>query len=189
MEAVYTWREALLVASMLNVLHRQSDKVTMATFAQMVNTLAPILTNDDGSFCQTIYHPLHLYREHGGNWMLACEADSVKLTNGDGSSAASASLDVSASYHDEKHEVIVAVVNRHPDQAITAEVHFAGAEGLELYEAIELQCPSWESVNGFDIPDQVMTVTKPDARYDANRGYAFPPHSITLLKHRHTIAD
>src|SRR5690606_21179 len=83
MEAVYTWREALLVASMLNVRHRQNDKVTMATFAQMVNTLAPILTNDSGSFCQTIYHPLHLYREHGGNWMLACEADSVKLTNGD----------------------------------------------------------------------------------------------------------
>jgi len=189
MEAVYNWKEALLVASMLNVIQRQSDTVTMATFAQMVNILAPILTNDEGSFCQTIYHPLQLYREHSGNWKLACESESMKLSSGDGSSAGSACLDVSASYHDGKNEVIVAVVNRHPEQAVTAEVHFAGAESLEILEAIEWQCPSWETVNGFDIPDQVTTTVKKDAGYDAERGFVFPPHSITLLKHRYAIAD
>ena len=30
----------------------------------MVNAIAPIFTNPDGLFLQTIYHPLRLYAEH-----------------------------------------------------------------------------------------------------------------------------
>ncbi len=187
MEAVYSWREALLVASMLNVIQRQSHTVTMATFAQMVNVLAPIFTNDNGSFRQTIYHPLELYRKHSGNWKLSCEAESMLLTNGQGSQAGCACLDVSATYDDGRDEVIVAVVNRHPEQSVTAEIHFVGSDGMEILEAIELQCPSWESVNGFDNPDQVTTTVNKNARYDAEGRYEFPPHSIMLLKHRYSI--
>lgn len=187
MEAVFNWKEALLVASMLNVMQRQSHAVTMATFAQLVNILAPIFTNENGSFCQTIYHPLQLYREHSGNWKLSCEAESMMLLDGDGQPTASACLDVSATYHDEKGEVIVAVVNRHPEQSVSAKVSFVGTEGLEICEAIELNCPSWETVNGFDIADQVTRMAKTDARYDSDGGYGFPPHSITLLKHRYSI--
>lgn len=185
MEAVYNWKEALLVASMLNVIQRHSDTVTMATFAQMVNVLAPILTNDEGSFRQTIYHPLQAYRQHSGNWKLAVEAESMPLPG----RTESASLDVSASYHDELGEVIIAVVNRHPEQAFTAEVAFIGADRLAVHEAIELQCPSWETVNGFDLPDQGAAAVKPNAGCESARAYTFPPHSITLLKHRHVIAE
>lgn len=187
MEAVFNWKEALLVASMLNVMQRQCHTVTMATFAQMVNILAPIFTNENGSFCQTIYHPLQLYREHCGNWKLSCEAESMMLSDGDGITTVSACLDVSATYHDEKGEVIVAVVNRHPEQSVTAAVSFVGPESLDICEAIEWNCPSWETVNNFDRPDQVTRMAKTDARYDSERGYAFPPHSITLLKHRYLI--
>ena len=36
----------------------------IANLAQMVNVIAPIFTNPDGLFLQTIYHPLRLYAEH-----------------------------------------------------------------------------------------------------------------------------
>ncbi|MCR2804280.1 alpha-L-arabinofuranosidase C-terminal domain-containing protein [Paenibacillus soyae] len=189
LEAIFNWKEALLVASMLNVLQRQSHTVTMATFAQLVNVLAPIFTNENGSFCQTIYHPLQMYREHCGNWLLSCEAESMMLLDGEGQETESACLDVSATYHDENGEVIVAVVNRHPERSLTATLSYIGQENLQIFEAIELNCPSWETVNGFDIEDQVARVTKIDARYDSERGYVFPPHSITLLKHRYIIND
>lgn len=187
MEAVFNWKEALLVASLLNVMQRQSHTVTMATFAQMVNVLAPIFTNENGSFRQTIYHPLQLYREHSGNWKLSCEAESTLLLNKDGEPSLIACLDVSATYDDTKGEVIVAVVNRHPVQSVTAEVSFAGPDNLDISEAIEWNCPSWETVNGFAIEDQVSRIVKTDARYDSERRYVFPPHSITLLKHHYSI--
>jgi alpha-N-arabinofuranosidase len=183
MEAIYTWKEALLVASMLNVMQRQSHTVTMATFAQLVNILAPIFTNDNGSFCQTIYHPLQVYREHCGNWQLSCEVESAMLADGSGRETGSASLDVSATYNDAKAEVVVAVVNRHPEQSVTAAVSFGGQVMGEISEVIELNCPSWDTVNSFSA-DQVSRVTTTDVRYDSGRGYVFPPHSITLLKHR-----
>lgn len=187
MEAIFNWKEALLVASMLNVIQRQSQTVTMATFAQLVNILAPIFTNENGSFRQTIYHPLQVYREHCGNWKLSCEAKSMMLLDEAGEETKSACLDVSATYHDDNGEVIVAVVNRHPDRSLPTCVSFVGLENLELLEAIELNCPSWETVNGFEIEDQVTVITRTDARYDVDGGYVFPPHSITLLKHRYLI--
>lgn len=189
METVYNWRDALLVASMLNVMQRQSGAVTMATFAQMVNILAPIFTNEQGSFLQTIYHPLKLYREHSGNWKLSCETDSAMLTDGEGKPSAVPCLDVSATYHDGREEIVLAVVNRDPSRPAKAVVSFTGADVPEIAEAIELTCPSWETVNGFGLDDQVTCTVKTDARHDADGGYVFPPRSITLLKHRSAIRD
>lgn len=183
MEVTFNWKEALLVASMLNIMQRHSDAVTMATFAQMVNILAPIMTNDTGSFCQTIYHPLRLYREHSGSWTLSCTAESAMLPDRNGQPTASPCLDVSATWHEERGEVVVAVVNRHPDQPIRSVVLFEGADRPDFAEAIELCCPSWETVNGFD-HDRVTQTVKTDVQDDADRGYEFPPHSITLLKYR-----
>ncbi|WP_438431143.1 hypothetical protein [Gorillibacterium sp. sgz500922] len=111
------------------------------------------------------------------------------LQDGDGKETACACLDVSATYHDEKGEVIGAVVNRHPEQSVTAAVSFVGPDRLDISEAIELNCPSWKTVNGFGVVDQVTQRTKKEARYNPENGYEFPPHSITLLKHRYLIEE
>lgn len=187
MEVAYSWKDALFVANVLHLLHRHGDAVTMATFAQMVNILAPIFTSPEGSFCQTIYHPLKLYREHVGNWQLNCNVQSEMLVDDSGGEADIACLDVSATYHDERGEVILAVVNRHPQQAVRAVVRFDGSDSLPIAEELELNCPSWETMNGFDKPDQVRFTTNMNLQYDAEQGYVFAPHSITLLKHRYTI--
>ena len=121
---------------------------------------------------------------------LSCEVDSMLLQDDDGKETGSACLDVSATYHDEKGDVIVAVVNRHPEQSVTAAVSLVGPDRLEISEAIELNCPSWEMINGFDMADQVTLRTKKDAGYDPdNKEYGFPPHPITLLKHRYLVEE
>lgn len=81
----------------------------------------------------------------------------------------------------------MAVVNRHSEQSVTAVVSFAGPESLEIFETIEIRCPSWDTVNGFAVVDQVTRITKTDARYAPDQEYVFPPYSITLLKHRYII--
>ena len=52
------------MATYLNGFIRECRTVPMANLAQMVNAIAPIFTNPQGLYLQTIYHPLRLYAEH-----------------------------------------------------------------------------------------------------------------------------
>jgi alpha-N-arabinofuranosidase len=57
LEEVYNLEDALLVGGLINSLIRNSDRVRIACLAQLVNVIAPIMTNADGMFRQTIYYP------------------------------------------------------------------------------------------------------------------------------------
>ena len=63
-EERYNLSDALAIATFLNIFARQCRWVEIANFAQLVNAIAPIFTNQTGMFLQTIYHPLRLYAEH-----------------------------------------------------------------------------------------------------------------------------
>lgn len=57
LEEVYNLEDALLVGGLVNSLLRNADRVKIACLAQLVNVIAPIMTNADGFFQQTIYYP------------------------------------------------------------------------------------------------------------------------------------
>src|SRR5271167_3796214 len=57
LEEIYNLEDALLVGGLLNSLVRSSDRVKLACLAQLVNVIAPIMTNADGLFRQTIFYP------------------------------------------------------------------------------------------------------------------------------------
>src|SRR5579859_5191494 len=57
LEEVYNLEDALLVGGIVNTLIRKSDRVKLACLAQLVNVIAPIMTNSTGLFRQTIYYP------------------------------------------------------------------------------------------------------------------------------------
>src|SRR2546430_6220476 len=57
MEEMYNLQDALLVGGMINALLRHSDRVKVACLAQLVNVIAPIMTNESGILRQTIYYP------------------------------------------------------------------------------------------------------------------------------------
>lgn len=59
---IYCWRDALWVAGILNLLV-ENPMIGIANMAQMVNVLAPIVTQENGSWFQTIAYPLRLYRK------------------------------------------------------------------------------------------------------------------------------
>lgn len=59
LEDHYDFEDALLVGLMLITLMKHSDRVKMACMAQLVNVIAPIMTEENGpAWCQTIYYPL-----------------------------------------------------------------------------------------------------------------------------------
>lgn len=57
LEEVYNLEDSLLVGGLINSLVRNADRVKIACLAQLVNVIAPIMTNADGMFRQTIYYP------------------------------------------------------------------------------------------------------------------------------------
>src|SRR3954468_396275 len=57
LEEVYNLEDALLVGGFLNTLLRNSDRVHVACLAQLVNVIAPLVTNDAGVLRQSTYYP------------------------------------------------------------------------------------------------------------------------------------
>jgi len=57
LEEIYNLEDALLVGGLVNSLLRNADRIKIACLAQLVNVIAPIMTNASGLFQQTIYYP------------------------------------------------------------------------------------------------------------------------------------
>src|SRR5690606_10344422 len=58
LEDVYNFEDALLVGCMLITLLKHADRVKIACLAQLVNVIAPIMTENGGkAWKQTIYYP------------------------------------------------------------------------------------------------------------------------------------
>ena len=57
LEEVYNLEDALLVGGFLNTLLRQADRVRVACLAQIVNVIAPLVTNETSVLRQSIYYP------------------------------------------------------------------------------------------------------------------------------------
>ena len=59
LEDQYNFEDALLVGLMLITLMKHADRVKMACLAQLVNVIAPIMTEKDGgkAWKQTIFYP------------------------------------------------------------------------------------------------------------------------------------
>lgn len=176
LEQTYTWQDALAVASWLNAMHRHANVIGFATWAQLVNVIAPIQTDRHGSVRQTVFHPLALYAKHCGNLAVAARCESPLLA--DNSKSSVPALDVSATLHDPGNTLTLAVVNRHPTQAIPARFQIAGGDytlsgGYELTAAsllVSVARPKEDSVQTRRLPAE-----------DAADEHQFPPRSITLL--------
>ena len=56
-EEVYNLEDALVVGGLIITLLRHCDRVRLACLAQLINDIAPLVTNADGVLRQTIYYP------------------------------------------------------------------------------------------------------------------------------------
>ena len=57
LEEVYNLEDALLVGGFLNTLLRQAERVRVGCLAQIVNVIAPLVTNETSVLRQSIYYP------------------------------------------------------------------------------------------------------------------------------------
>lgn len=62
----YTWEDAIWTAHFLFMLIRHSEHIGIANLAQLVNVIAPIMTNPDGVWKQTTFYPFMYIRKYCG---------------------------------------------------------------------------------------------------------------------------
>lgn len=71
-EETYTLSDALAVAIWLNVFIRQCKDIGMATIAQSVNVISPLMTTETGLVKQTSYWALYLFSKYMRGKAVAC---------------------------------------------------------------------------------------------------------------------
>jgi alpha-N-arabinofuranosidase len=76
LEEPYNLEDALLVGGLVNTLLRNADRVKLACLAQLVNVIAPITTNSDALFRQTIYYPYSWALQYGRGSVLSLLVES-----------------------------------------------------------------------------------------------------------------
>jgi len=76
LEEVYNLEDALLVGGFLNTLLRNTGRVRVGCLAQLVNVIAPLVTNDTGVLRQSIYFPYSWALRYARGRMLDLEVES-----------------------------------------------------------------------------------------------------------------
>jgi alpha-N-arabinofuranosidase len=164
LEQRYTWNHALGVAMFLNIFQRNAAVIGLATWAQTVNVLAPIMTNETTSVCQTIYYPLALYRQ-------LCGPRSVAVTT-----TGAETLDVAAST--DGKTLTLAIVNR-DSTAMTLKLN---SKATGNWTAHELTATSPEAINTLDAPNTNVVSYQQRALPAGATSYTMMAHSITILQ-------
>lgn len=179
LEDVYNFEDALVVGCLLITMLRHADRVKMACLAQLVNVIAPIMTETGGRcWVQTIFYPfLHASRyARGTSLRTAVDCGSYAA----GKYGAAPYVEAVTVANEEKREITVLAVNRSLEESCELEVEVSGYGKLTLLEHLTLDCDDLKACNTADQPDRVaprtvLTAGKP----------VLPPHSWNVLRYQY----
>lgn len=153
-EDAYTVLDAVVVGSLLITLLRHADRVTSASLAQLVNTIAPIRSEPDGpAWRQATFHPFALTSQHASGTVLDLRLDAPTLATARHGDVPV--LDAVATYDATAGRLALFVVNRHPSEPVSFATDLRGFGGGTLLQAVVLGDQDLTAANTQDHPDQV----------------------------------
>ena len=167
----------------------------MANLAQMVNVIAPIMTNKQGLFLQTTYFPLMEFAKQRGNTALNVWSSGPTYTLDPPNAAQNPNpnasrrpalpyLDVSSTYDAKNKVVFVNVLNRSKDRNIAARIEPQDLHVGPSVEVWEMNHPDLKATHTFGDDKKVRPTTRTvNVTASANGfAYTFPAHSLTILR-------
>jgi alpha-N-arabinofuranosidase len=182
LEEVYNFEDSLAVGLFFNSFFRRADVVKMANLAQMVNVIAPIMTNKQGLFLQPTYFPLVEFTRQKGN--MALDVWSTSPTYSIGGKAPLGYLDVSATRDAKTGKVFLNVLNRSKDKDIATRIDNQSGQLGASAAVWELNHPDLKATHTFGDDKKVRPTTKtvPLTVTSGGFSYTFPAHSLTILQ-------
>lgn len=158
LEDVYTHEDAVLVGLMLITLLKNADRVKIACLAQLVNVIAPIMTEKGGAaWAQTIYWPYMQASRYGRGTVMQGILRAPKHDTKDFTDVPS--VDAVVVRNDETGEVTVFAVNRDLEDAVLFETELRGFGGMRVVEHSMLAHDDRKAANTKENPHNVEPAT------------------------------
>jgi len=153
LEEVYDLEDALLVGGMLNTLLRNADRVKIACLAQLINVIAPILTDANGLVRQSIYYPY--------SWALQFARGSVLQLLTESSTYDVPGLDQvphvdAAGCSDANGKLVLFLLNRDLSKAHQLEVVWQDGSPSRFLSGLVLSGDDLKATNTFAQPKRVV---------------------------------
>ena len=189
LEEIYNLEDALLVGGLLNTLIRRSDRVRVACLAQLVNVIAPIMTNQNGVFRQTIYHPYAwaLQYARGKALDLAVTSPVYEITSPErlpfraAGSSSVPYLDVSGTIGVENKTASLFILNRDLERARDLDLVWHETTPTRVNTCQVLTGSDLKAVNGFDAPDRVVPKALDAPQVGSKMALKVPARSYVLV--------
>lgn len=145
LEEKYNFEDALVLGGLIMTLQNNCDRVKIACLAQLVNVIAPIMTDDEGAWAQTIFYPFMYASNYGRGKALNVKISSPTYKTSEGWDVPY--LLTSVIDNSEKGELVVFVENRSLNESIELDLQIEGYEKLTPIEHIELYSDNLDDVN------------------------------------------
>jgi alpha-N-arabinofuranosidase len=181
LEDIYTMEDALVVGCMLITLLKNADRVKAACIAQLVNVIAPIMTETGGTaWRQTIFYPFMHASKYGCGTALQVAVASGKYDSKEYTDIPY--LETVAVYNEEGEALSIFAVNRNLEEALDIEGEILGFDGYRIIEHITLNNPDLQAVNsarGEKVKPAVLTA----GSFDKGRlSLRLPPASWNVIR-------
>lgn len=181
LEEIYDLEDALLVGGLIITLLRNADRVKIACLAQLINVIAPIMTNANGMFRQTIYYPYAWALQYAsGNVLnLMVQTPTYEVSQMDPVPY----VDAAATLNPQNGQTSLFVLNRDLSKPRTIEIVWEDAPASRLLTSQVLTGDDLKAVNSFDAPNKVhpQQFEKPTTSNGRTR-FEVPARSYTILQ-------
>ncbi len=184
LEQRYSVADAVVVGSLLMTLLERSDRVAAASLAQLVNVIAPIMTEPGGpAWRQSTFHPFALTARWARGDVVRCRVDGREVaTARSGDVPAVAAVATWAGGAGGAGDLTLLLLNRSPDSAAAVEVDLRGLPGLGLREALVLAGPDPTRVPTLEESDGGLLRTLPVADDGARLRTTLPAASWAVVR-------
>lgn len=180
-EEIYNLKDALLVGCMLITLLKHADRVKIACMAQLVNVIAPIMTEKNGKvWKQTIFYPYYHTSKYGNGIVLNSIISSPVYDSKDFTDVPY--LEAVAVYDEEGDELTIFAVNRGERDVLLLECDVRSFESCYIMEHIVLENKNKNETNSVEF-DNVLPHNKGNAEW--KDGYIMadlPPLSWNVIR-------
>jgi len=176
LEDIYTHEDALVVGCMLITLLKHADRVKIACLAQLVNVIAPIMTENGGAaWRQTIFYPFLHASLYGRGKALIPLIQSPRYDTKEYTDVPY--LESIAIHNEEAGEVTVFAVNRHLESAMPLEVDLRSFGSVRVLEHIVLEHDDLKATNTAANPNNVKPHNGGNASADGSKLTALLPRA------------
>jgi alpha-N-arabinofuranosidase len=180
LEEIYTMEDALAFGGACISLLNHADRVRTACLAQLVNVIAPIMTETGGpAWRQTIFHPFAQWSNLGRGRVLrtALESPTYSARYYDPRGTQELYYDLPtvpylklASVYDEAAGTLtVFALNRHLQESVSLDLTASGFGALRVVDATELRHDDLKATNTKDAPDRVSPKPLSGVQIDGER--------------------